>query len=159
MDKDDWFLPLMEFNDFGGDWEIYLEAIYAVFKADFVTSPPVFRTRRLGLKRHPIVDGKESTFWHMISTGRVEEERVPDLRRCERIRWPKPTIENEWRPEVLVWTESNRSGDNRIHIYLPAERYLVVLADRGEYILPWTAFYVDHAHSHQKYIKRHQRNT
>jgi hypothetical protein len=29
----------------------------------------------------------------MIQEGRTEDERTPDLRRCERIRWPRPIIE------------------------------------------------------------------
>ena len=159
MATGDWLPPLMEFNDYGGDWKVYLEAIYAAFRKDFVASKPSFRGRRLGLKRHPEYDGKEATFWHMISEGSVEEERTPDFRRCERIRWPRPLIEHETEPEVLVWTESRASNDDRIHIYLPDERYLVVLADRGNYILPWTAFYIEHEKGHRKYLQRHARHT
>ena len=159
MATNDWLPPLMEFNEYGGDWKVYLDAIYAVFRQDFVTSKPSFRGHRLGLKRYPEYDGKEATFWHMISEGSVEEERTPDFRRCERIRWPRPLIEREAEIEVLVWTESRASNDDRIHIYLPDERYLVVLADRGNYILPWTAFYIEHENSHRKYLQRHARHT
>ena len=159
MATDDWLPPLMEFNDYGGDWKVYLDAIYAAFRKDFVTSKPSFLGRRLGLKRYPEYDGKEATFWHMISEGSVEEERTPDFRRCERIRWPRPLIEHEAETEVLVWTESRASNDDRIHIYLPDERYLVVLADRGNYILPWTAFYIEHENGHRKYLQRHARHT
>ena len=157
MATNDWLPPLMEFNDYGGDWNAYLQAIYRVFRADFITAASTFRGRRLGLKRHPMIEGKEATFWHMISEGSLEEERIPDFRRCERIRWPKPVIEHEADPEILVWTEPRGSNDDRIHIYLPAERYLVVLADRGRYILPWTAYYIEHDNGHQKYLQRHAR--
>lgn len=156
---DDWLPGLMEFNDYGGNWKVYLEAIYAVFEADFVTSSPTFRGRKLGLKRYPVEAGKEATFWHLISTGKVEADRLPDLRRCERIRWPRPLIENEHSPEVLVWTEPYGSKDDRIHIYLTDERYLVVLADRGTHILPWTAYYIEYKNSHEKYLKRYERYT
>ena len=62
-------LPLLVlFNDHG-DWDAYLAAIYTWFKRDFVDSKPVFQGRRLGLKRHPLTNGKEATFWHMISEG------------------------------------------------------------------------------------------
>ncbi len=159
MATDDWLPPLMEFNDYGGDWNAYLDAIYAAFRKDFVTCKPSFRGRRLGLKRHPEYDGKEATFWHMTSEGSVEEERIPDFRRCERIRWPRPLIEHEAEPEVLVWIERRGANDERIHIYLPDERYLVVLADRGNYILPWTAFYIEHENGHRKYLKRHALHT
>lgn len=88
-----WLPDLVLFEDFDGDWGKYLDVIYAYFKKDFADSQPVFRGKRLGLKRHPLSQGKEATFWHMISEGENEDERLPDLRRCERIRWPKPTIE------------------------------------------------------------------
>jgi hypothetical protein len=159
MATDDWLPPLMEFNEYGGDWNVYLEAIYAVFEKDFVKSKPSFRGQRLGLKRFPEYEGKEATFWHMTSEGSIEMERIPDMRRCERIQWPRPVIEHEADPELLVWVEPHGANDNRIHIYLPAERYLVVLADRGNYILPWTAFYIEYENGHQKYLKRHARYT
>ena len=92
----------------------------------------------------------------MISTGDVEEEREPDLRRCERIRWPKPIIENDSDPELKVWAEP-RGKLQRIHIWFEAEGYLVVLDDRGEYILPWTAFFIEHEHERRKYNKRWKR--
>lgn len=157
MATDDWLPPLMEFNDYGGDWDRYLAAIHAVFERDFIRSKPSFRGRVLGLKRHPEFDGKSATFWHFISEGSVEEERIPDFRRCERIAWPRPVIENEADPEVLVWSEPRGSKDDRIHIYLPVERYLVVLADRGTYILPWTAYFIERNSQHEKYLKRHAR--
>ena len=157
MATDDWLPPLMEFNDYGGNWRAYLEAIYAVFERDFVKSKPSFRGREFRLKWIPVYDGKSSTFWHMISEGETESARTPDFRRCERIGWPRPVIENETDPEVLVWTEPRGSNDDRIHIYLPNERYLVVLADRGRYLLPWTAYYIERENGHRKYLQRHAR--
>ncbi|MGR6756525.1 hypothetical protein ACU6QO_01760, partial [Aeromonas veronii] len=43
------------------------------------------------------------------------------------------------------------------HIWFEAEGYLVVLDDRGEYILPWTAFFIEHEHERRKYNKRWKR--
>lgn len=157
MATEQWLPPLMEFNDYGGDWERYLAAVYGVFEKDFVRSKPSFRGKEFRLKWIPVYQGKSSTFWHMISEGSVEEERIPDFRRCERIAWPRPVIEHEMEPEILVWSEPRGSNDVRIHIYLPDERYLVVLADRGNYILPWTAFYIEHENGHRKYLQRHAR--
>jgi len=85
-DKPAWLPPLVLFNAYGGDWRSYLDAIYNFFREDFVDDKPTFQGRRLGLKRHPLSQGKEATFWHMIQEGVVEENRTPDFRRCERIR-------------------------------------------------------------------------
>lgn len=149
----DWLPPLVMFNAYGGDWNAYLQALYACFKRDFVDDKPVFQGRRLGLKRHPLAHGKEATFWHMIQEGDVEEERTPDLRRCERIRWPKPVIEHEG-AAVKVW-RNRRGREERVCLWLVQESYLVVLADRGDYILPWTAYLVERSHQQRKLQKEY----
>jgi hypothetical protein len=150
----DWLPPLVLFNDYGG-WDAYLAAIYGWFKRDFVDSKPAFLGRRLGLKRHPLTNGKEATFWHMISEGQEEENRIPDFRRCERIRWPKPVIEHENDPNVKYWVSVKRKED-RIHIWLEEEDYVVVLADRRGFLLPWTAFLVTRKHTKQKLRKEYE---
>ncbi len=150
-----WLPPLVLFENYNGDWKIYLEALYAYFKEDFVDNKPTFQGRRLGLKRHPLTDLKEITFWHMISEGKDEEERIPDLRRCERIRWPKPVIEHDNDPSIKVW-RNTRKGKNRICIWLETENYLVILADRGNYILPWTAYLAEKPHQQRKLLQEYE---
>lgn len=154
----EWLPELELFTNYGGDWEQYLDAIYRIFCRDFVDSKPLFRGQRLALKRHPVVDGKEATFWHMTSEGSVESERTPDFRRCERIRWPRPVIENEQDSVLKVWSEKQR-GETRIYLWLETEGYLAVLAERKGYTLPWTAFYIERQHQRDKYTKRWRRNT
>ena len=151
-----WLPDLILMESFGGNWERFFAAVYHIFEQDFVLSKPDFRGKRLGLKRHPEYDGKSATFWHMISMGEVEAEREPDLRRCERIRWPKPVIENSTDPALKVWAEPN-GKNQRIHIWFEDEGYLVVLDDRRDYILPWTAFFIEREHQRKKYNKRWQR--
>lgn len=154
MSSPEWLPPLVLFNDHGGNWEKYLNVIYSYFQQDFVVSKPVFQGKRLGLKRHPLSQGKEATFWHMISEGRVEEDRTPDFRRCERIRWPKPVIEHDADPAVKIW-RNQRNNETRICLWLVEENYLVILADRGEYILPWTAYLVEQQHQQRKLQKEY----
>ncbi|PVZ69044.1 hypothetical protein DC094_11235 [Pelagibaculum spongiae] len=151
-----WLPELILMEDFAGDWGSFFAAVYEVFRQDFEQDKPVFRGKRLGLKRHPEYDGKSATFWHMISEGTVEDDRVPDIRRCERIGWPRPIIENSEDAVLKVWAEP-RGKNQRIHLWLESEGYLVVLDDRGEYILPWTAFYIEREHQRTKYTKRWNR--
>lgn len=151
----DWLPLLVLLNDYKGDWQSYLEAIYAYFKQDFVDRKPVFQGKRLGLKRHPLSHGKEATFWHMIQEGAVEEDRMPDLRRCERIRWPRPVIEHERDQQIKVW-RNERKGESRICLWLEQENYLVILSERGNYILPWTAYLVERAHQQRKLQKEYE---
>ncbi len=151
-DELDWLPPLVLFKDYGGDWGGYLEAVYQYFEKDFVSNKPSFQGRRLGLKKHPLTDGKEATFWHFIQEGKDEAERTPDLRRCERICWPKPIIEND--ESVKVWLNERR-GETRVCLWHEKAEYLVILADRGKYILPWTAYPVMQSHRKRKLQKEY----
>lgn len=151
----DWLPPLVLFSDYDGDWDRYLDALYAWFRQDFIDSKPVFQGRRLGLKRHPLTHGKEATFWHMTSEGQGEANRTPDFRRCERIRWPRPVIENSENSKVKWWVSVKRN-ENRIHIWLEDEDYIVVLADRKGFLLPWTAFLINQEHTRRKLRKEYE---
>ncbi|HRH55299.1 MAG TPA: hypothetical protein PK609_00315 [Candidatus Paceibacterota bacterium] len=153
---------LIRLVDHGNDWDVYLEAVYELFQADFVHKRPVFRGTRLGLKKHPQVEGKEATFWHLISEGKIEVERVKDESRCERIKWPKPIIDDcDSYPEyVKVWenTRVNKDGvtEGRICICFGDWEYLVVLAKRKEYLIPWTAYPVTYSHTKRKLEKEYK---
>jgi hypothetical protein len=100
--------------------------------------------------------GKEATFWHMISEGSEEAKRTPDLRRCERIQWPKPIIEHESDPSVKYWIAVKRK-ESRIHIWLEQEAYVVVLTERKGFLLPWTAFLVTRGHTERKLRKEYEK--
>jgi hypothetical protein len=152
-ENSEWLPALVLFGDYDGQWEAYLDTVYAFFKADFVDRKPSFQGRRLGLKRHPVARGKEATFWHMIQEGSIEEERTPDFRRCERIRWPRPIIEND--AAVKVW-RNKRGREERVCLWYEQESYLVILADRGEYILPWTAYPVEQPHRQRKLQREYE---
>lgn len=151
----EWLPPLVLFSDYDGNWDVYLEVLYKWFQEDFINSKPVFQNRRLGLKKYPFSKGKEATFWHLISEGKDEDNRTPDLRRCERIRWPKPVIEHEATPKIKYWVAVKRN-EKRIHIWLEDEDYVVVLADRKGYLLPWTAFLVTRHHTRKKLRKEYE---
>jgi len=159
MKRPDWLPPLIELSDYAGDWQKYLHALYSAFAADFIEQTPSFRGAPVRLKRHPIVLGKEATFWHLISEGKTEDERLPDLRRCERIRWPRQIIENAVDPAVKSW-ENLRKGEKRICLWLEIEDYLVVLAVRRGFFLLWTAYLVTSEHQKRKlrteYEKAHK---
>ncbi|MEW6110289.1 MAG: hypothetical protein AB1632_14150 [Nitrospirota bacterium] len=151
----DWLPPLVLFSDYEGNWERYLDAIYNYFKQDFIDNRPSFRGRRLGLKKHPLEKGKEATFWHFIQEGPHEDDRIPDIRRCERIRWPRPVIENSDKSVIKIW-ENKRKNDKRILLWLEGQEYLVILAERKGYLLPWTAYLVTEEHRKKKLQKEYE---
>ena len=158
--SEDWLPPLVMFEQSGGDWNTYETVLYEWFAADFLKSLPHWPGKRVGLKRHPLSKNKEATFWHFISAGDVEADRLIDMRRAERIRWPRPTMEAylERRPleeDRIVWWKNERRGEWRFLLALPDFSYLMVVADRGDYVLPWTHYHVAQKHRRKKYKKEY----
>jgi hypothetical protein len=155
-DRPEWLPDLLLFSSYQGDWDRYQEALYEVFREDFIRNPPpTYAGKRFALKRHPLVLGKEATFRHLISEGPVEAARSPDLRRCERIRWPRALM---LAPDHAVrrW-QTRRGTEDRPLIALPDFSYVVVLADRGEYVLLWTAYQVEEDHRRRKLRRDYER--
>ena len=150
-----WLPDLITLDSFGGDWGRYFAVIYGCFQRDFVHSRPQYKGTVLALKRHPVILGKEATFWHLISEGNVEADRVPDMRRCERICWPRPIIENCDDEAVKTW-ENVRGRDKRILLWLPKYEYLVILSERNGYTLVWTAFTVTREHQKAKLQREYE---
>ena len=150
-----WLPPLVLFKDYGGNWNRYVEALYRYYKQDFADSSLSFRGIRVARKRRPFEQGKEATFWHLISEGKTEEERLPDLRRCERIRWPRPIIEHADEPVIKVW-ENKRKRETRICVWFEDVEYLVVLTARKGYVLLWTAYPVTRLHRKRKLQKEYE---
>lgn len=146
---------LILLSAYRGDFSAYMEAVYEVFLNDFVRSQPLFEGKRLGLKRFPIVDGREATFYHMTHEGSDESNRLPDTRRMERMGYPRPIIDDSQNACLKVW-RNQRGRDQRILIWYEREEYLVVLTDRGDYILPWTAYLVTQPHQKRKLLREYE---
>lgn len=157
----EWLPPLVLLENSDGDWNAYEEVLYGHFKTDFVESLPHWTGKRVGLKRYPDYKGKEATFWHFISEGEIEDDRLPDIRRCERIRWPRPTMESFTNRQPagndrIVWWKNERRREERYLLALPDFSYLLVVADRGGYVLPWTQYHVEHQHQREKHQKEYE---
>jgi len=147
-----WLPDLMEIDNYQNDWNIYIDAVYKAFVNDFITNKTFYKKERISLKKYPIIDGKEATFWHLISEGKKESERIPDLRRCERIKWPSSIIKNHKNLEVKIW-ENERKGGKRLLLFIEEEDYLVVLTKRKSYFILWTAYLVTYMHQKNKLLK------
>jgi len=122
------WLPPKE--SFSGEWEELLDRTYNRFVKDIVQSGLTYRGRRISVRKHPPADGKEFGFWHCISEGCIEEERIVDHERCKRIGWIRAIIENCSDPLLESWVERNRGQTD--HILWFREEYVVVLSERGK---------------------------
>lgn len=128
MADPDWLPSLLLLHDYGNKWDRYIEEAYAVFHNDFICSQPKFDGCWVRHRRDPISQGKEAGFWHCVSTGPSDSERIPEMRRIERIRWVCAIIKNCDKPEVQVWTRRHGS-EARPHLWF-REEFLVVLGER-----------------------------
>lgn len=151
-----WLPPLVLLEQFDGDQDQYIEALYGHFCADFMgNASPMFRGLPVRMKRHPIKLDKEATFWHFITEGPDEANRQLNIRRCERIRWPKAMMDNVDDADLKVWEQEVKS-EIRTHVWCEEHEYLVVIANRSGFVLPWTGYHVVLSHEKQKLQKRWQ---
>jgi len=148
---------LLLLESYNGNYTDYIDAIYQVFSADFIVNKTSFRGEVLKLKFHPIYQERAYTFYHMTHEGEEEQNRTPDLRRCERMPWARPTIEKVDECQLKIWPQV-RNGANRICIWLELidePDYFVVIDVRENYKLLWTAFVAQYPHEKRKKLKEY----
>lgn len=147
---------LIAFNDYGGDWSAYEDGLYKVFVRDVLQHDLRFRGAKVTARRNPEHERKWAGFWHLISEGRVEDDRLPDLRRCERLTWIRWVIENaDASDDVDVW-ENRRGRETNTLLWLQ-EAFLVVLSSRSENFLLKTAYFTERQHRINK-LRRERDN-
>lgn len=146
-DTPEWLPEALRYNDFNGDWDKFLAAVYEVFERDFKKSSPRYEDYPITYDSR-IENGKEAAFWHIIQKTDIKaRDKVPDLRRCERIPWPKPMIEHPTDSAVSIWKNErkrpDRKSQTRVLIWLEELDYIVVLAERPREMVLVTAYCTD----------------
>ncbi len=154
-----WLPAIIRLDMHEGDWQRFIDAVYAVFNRDFIASQPRFRGKWVRCRRDPIYDGKEAGFWHCTSESSEsidETRRTPDLRRCERIGWVRAVIEHSDDAGIDVWVRDDGRKGRAVHIWFN-EEFLVVLGERqkGRRYQLVTAYCTDREHTIRK--KRRER--
>jgi len=160
----DWLPPLCRLKDFEHDWQRYEDHLYSRFRRDFIVSPPRVDGQPVQINTAPYEKGKEEAFWHLTTEdqeverdGDVQKERLPDLRRCERIAWPGAILREGESDRVVVWRERRTDGLRRVHA-LPDFSYMVALSIRGGgRLFLATAFPVDHQGKRDRLRKQYER--
>jgi len=153
----EWLPALRLLDELGGDWHRFLLELYNLFYRDFRMSRPRFRGLPVVYDTR-ISEGKEEGFWHLISeVDKDSGDRNVVLRRCERIAWVRPIIEQADDPRVSVW--SNRRGTHRrILLWLEEQDYLVVLEEKKKFFVLVTAYCTDSEHTRRR-LRQERRNT
>lgn len=159
-----WLPEIVSMDKYANDWQEYEKYLYSIFERDFIFNPPIFNGKILKLKSkdsdvnisnrknfehitEKSVENKESNKEHF-------DERLPDLRRCERIEWHKKIIENfpckencENCQKILYY---EFIFDNRIRAALifADVKFKVIIEYRNNYNIFITGYYIDR----QKYL-------
>ena len=127
----------------------YEDQLFQIFLSVYEHGRINYHKIPVHMKHYPPDYGERSGFYHLICenyqhTG-MEEDRSPNLRRCERLKWPQKIIEHcaGACPELLIW-ENERRGKVNILLFCPELDYIVVLGKRNNYLLLVTAYPVDY---------------
>ena len=120
-------------------------------------------------------DGKELIFWHLTTRGvkrqktprrkrkyypewqtDTKTERLPDLRRCERLPWIKPLLEHPSEPEVLTWDYEEGDRTIKTYAWIKDNDFVVIMKkypdDKRRLI---TSFYVDKSFKRKDFERKY----
>jgi len=145
---------------FDGDWAAYEDRIYEAFMDSFVRARVRFHGLPVNSQYRPATNGKGFSFWHLISEsqgpGSQEQERTPDLRRCERVQWVAWSIgEADRDAPDIKWWENKRGRNTHVVIWLEGHDYAVILAKRHGYYLLKTAYTGIKPHRRKAFQREH----
>lgn len=135
-----------------GEWADYADSIYQVYVDKIANANLTFQALAIRCKYVPATNGKHFGFWHVISEGDSEDDRLPDLRRCERITWIAYLIANIEADADITWWENKRGANTHVVIWHEAENFVVILAARNGYYLLKSA-YCPESHRAKTFIK------
>jgi hypothetical protein len=129
------------------------DSLYKIFHNDFIANKAYYCKIPVGFDRNK-ENGKEKTFWHVTTRDdKHNSERLPDLRRSERLPWLKPILENSTKPEILAWEYTEGDGAINIYVWLKDHDYLAIMkkTKKGGQIL-LTAYWIEYGNVKKKCI-------
>ena len=151
---------LMRMNDYA-DWAAYENAIYAEYLATVAHAGLLLWGDPVKVRFNPTTKHKGYGFWHLISeapsqNNRNEDDRIPDLDRCARVRWVAWCIRNA-EAAGFSWWKNQRGTAANVVIWAEQHDFAVVLAKRDtqegpRYYLLKTAYCL-RSHTIRKFTK------
>lgn len=143
---------------FNGNMNSYKEALYNIFKRDFIDNEVFFRGKRVDIIHEKLFENKERSFWHIISEGEEDFNRTPISWRSEVLPWVKPLIIEDGNcEEYKVWKKyCDRTKKYRYYIWCTALNFLVILEDRNTHFKLISAYPV-HEYKIKYYNKEYSK--
>lgn len=135
-------MELPDIYPLNGNWINYVDELYSIYLNDVINAGLLFNNLPIKARFKPMTNGKGYGFWHIISDGKEEEERVPDMRRCESLPWISYCILTVKKPpSPISWWKNKRGSDTHIVILHEEKGYVIILAERADYYLLKTAYF------------------
>lgn len=132
------------------------EDLYQVFCRELKDSHPSYRGAEVWFFLD-MDDGKEQLFWHLTSRDDKEtNERLPDLRRSERLPWVRPMIDQPNQPEVLDWDSEEADGTIKTYVWLRDYDFVVIMKkypDENRRLI--TSFWIEYGNTRRKMQKKY----
>lgn len=121
-------------------------------------------------------DGREQIFWHLttrsvkkikiprrkrkfypVEQKYIDEDRYPDLRRCERLSWVKALVEKADEREILSWDYEEGDSTIKTYIWLKDYNFTVIMkkySDNKRRLV--TSFYVDKSYIRKGFERKYE---
>lgn len=142
-------------EDFAGDSNAYIEHLFSIFKTDFIESSPSYNNKRILFDNRMLEQDKPEGFLHIVTEkdNLTGQRTNTDLRRCERLCWIRPVIENFTDDAIDYWEKEDR-GKIKTKFLLRDMDFVVILSSRKNscYYLV-TSYYLDWPNSKRKILK------
>lgn len=133
--------PPMELPQFGGEWHAYCDALYGFFLKSIANGRLSVDGLPVKCRFHPMSKGMAYCFWHIIQDGPSNDDRIPDLRRCERITWiPDIVRVGRGNPADVRWWKNTRNGRKNLLLWAWENDYVVILELRSARVMLVTAY-------------------
>lgn len=159
-----WLTPIISLDEYENDWAKYNNKLYEIFVRDFILNPLYFNNKKIQIRINPKQDNYEHAFIHLtcISTKMSTEpnDRIPDLRRCERLEWNKEIIENYKCKyncvgyKKVLYYEHMYKSNIRVTLLFPDARFKVILEKRKNYVLLITGYFIEFDNTIRKDIEK-----
>jgi hypothetical protein len=148
---------LITLSHYQGDIEIYLEAVYQIYLSEIVSANLLFLELPIRCQYKPPFKNKHFGFWHLVSEGKKEEDRIINLRRCERIKWISYVLQNAHDFSIIKCWQNERFGNTHIVLWMHQYDFLVILARRKTYLVLKTAYPVTERYQIKKLEKEREK--
>ncbi|NMC49897.1 MAG: hypothetical protein GYA47_10830 [Desulfovibrio sp.] len=124
MSADTWLPEMAKVNPWT---DRTLEYLYAIFLEDIKHFPLQYAGYDVWFFSD-MEDGKEVLFWHLTSREDKEtKERIPDMRRSERLPWVNPCIENYSDSDLLCWDYEEGNRTIKTYVWLKDKDFVVIM--------------------------------